>query len=84
MKAKAAIRLQFASEKQLRALIDALTPEVQKQISTRSTVDLSSEKQALLLKVEAKDTVALRAALNSYLRWISSTLNVLEVITKTQ
>jgi len=69
MKAKATIRLRFASEKQLSALINALTPEVQKQIGIRSKVDLSRDGQALVLNVEAQDTVALRAALNSYLRW---------------
>jgi len=83
MKAKATIRLRFASEKQLSALINALTPEVQKQIGIRSKVDLSRDGQALVLNVEAQDTVALRAALNSYLRWINSTKNVLETVDKT-
>jgi len=35
-----------------------------------------------VLKVEARDTVALRAALNAYLRWINSMVNVLEVLEK--
>jgi tRNA threonylcarbamoyladenosine modification (KEOPS) complex Pcc1 subunit len=30
--------------------------------------------------VEAKDTVALRAALNAYLRWIGSAIKVLQVV----
>jgi tRNA threonylcarbamoyladenosine modification (KEOPS) complex Pcc1 subunit len=34
------------------------------------------------LKVEAKDTVALRATLNAFLRWINSVANVLEVLEK--
>ena len=80
MKAKATVRLPFTSEKYLNALVKALTPEINKQITTRSKTTLTQENQFLVLDVEANDTVALRAALNSYLRWINSTLNVLETL----
>jgi KEOPS complex subunit Pcc1 len=80
MKAKATVRLQFSSEKRLTALVNALTPEINRQITTRSKTTLTKEKQFLVLDVEAKDTVALRATLNAYLRWINSTMNVLETV----
>jgi tRNA threonylcarbamoyladenosine modification (KEOPS) complex Pcc1 subunit len=35
---------------------------------------------SLIIEVEAEDTVALRAALNVYLRWINSATKVLEKI----
>jgi tRNA threonylcarbamoyladenosine modification (KEOPS) complex Pcc1 subunit len=38
------------------------------------------EGEYLILKIEAKDTVALRAALNAYLRWINSILNVFQTL----
>ena len=80
MKAKAAVRLPFHSEKQLTALVNALTPEVNRQIGTRSKATLAIDGQFLVLAVEAEDTVALRAALNAYLRWIKSMTNVLETV----
>jgi KEOPS complex subunit Pcc1 len=80
--ASATIRLQFSSEKQLSALISALTPEVHKQIGARSKTTLTHGVQSLILNVEASDTVALRAALNAYLRWINSTVNVFETVDK--
>jgi len=83
MKANATVRMPFPSGKQQTALLQALTPEVNRQIGVRSKVTLKVEGQVLILKVEAEDTVALRAALNSYLRWINSTLNVLEMVTNT-
>ena len=83
MKANAIVRLPFQSEKQLSALVNALIPEVNRQIGVRSKVTLTKEKQVLVLNVEAEDTVALRAALNAYLRWINSTLNVLDTVEKT-
>ncbi len=80
MKAKATVRLRLSSEKQLTTLLEALAPEAKRQVSTRARAVLEREGDFLVLKVEAKDTIALRAALNAYLRWIGSTVNVLEVV----
>jgi tRNA threonylcarbamoyladenosine modification (KEOPS) complex Pcc1 subunit len=80
MKAKATIRLRQSSEKQLTTLLDALAPEANRPVTTRVKAVLEREGNFLVLKVEAKDTVALRAALNAYLRWIGSAVKVLEVI----
>ena len=80
MKAKASVRLRFSSEKLLTTLLDALAPEANRPIATRAKTVLEREGNFLVLKVEAKDTVALRAALNAYLRWIGSAVKVLEVV----
>ncbi len=80
MKAKATARLPFTSKKQLDAILKALTPELQRQIGTRSKATLFEEGYALVLNVEAEDTNALRAALNAYLRWVNSTINVLDAV----
>jgi tRNA threonylcarbamoyladenosine modification (KEOPS) complex Pcc1 subunit len=80
MKAKATVRLQFSSEKHLNVLINALMPEASRPATKRSKVMLTRDPQFLVLTVEANDTVALRAALNAYLRWISSAVTVLETL----
>lgn len=80
MKAKTTIRLRFSSEKQLVTLLNALAPETNRPVTTRARAILEREDNFLVLKVEAKDTVALRAALNAYLRWIGSAVKVLQVI----
>jgi tRNA threonylcarbamoyladenosine modification (KEOPS) complex Pcc1 subunit len=80
MKAKAAVRLQFSSEKHLAALMNALMPETSRPATKRSKVTLGRDSQFLVLTVEASDTVALRAALNAYLRWINSTVTVLDTL----
>jgi len=84
LKAKAIVRLCFSSEKQLAALVDALGPEVKRQVGVRSKVSLVQDSEFLVLVVEAEDTVALRAALNAYLRWLSSMVNVLDVVDGSQ
>ena len=80
MKAKAEIRLKFPSEKQLKTIRDALSPEVCKPVGGRATVALENHGTYLLLKAEAEDTVALRSTLNAFLRWINSMTNVVEVL----
>ena len=80
--ATAIVRLKFPSEKRLEIVFKALKPEVDKPATMRSRAKLEKDDNFLVLKVEARDTVALRAALNAYLRWINSTLNVLEVLEK--
>jgi tRNA threonylcarbamoyladenosine modification (KEOPS) complex Pcc1 subunit len=76
------VRLPLGSKRQLDAVLKALTPEVKKQVGERANVSVAAEGLTLVLNVEARDTVALRAALNAYLRWIYSTISVLEALEK--
>lgn len=82
MKAKAIVRLKFRSEQFLKIVKEALTPEIKMRAPKRSKTSLEKSDDFLILFVEAKDTVALRATLNSYLRWINSVINVLETLEK--
>ncbi|MEM3617951.1 MAG: KEOPS complex subunit Pcc1 [Candidatus Bathyarchaeia archaeon] len=82
MKAKAVIRLKLPSKRDLKIVYRALMPETAKPATTRSKANLKIENAFLVLAVEARDTVALRAALNAYLRWISAVCGVLSVLEK--
>lgn len=70
MKAQATVRLNFSSEKQLHVVLQALKPETETSSTHRSKVDVTTEDKSLVLCFTAKDTSALRAAMNSYLRLI--------------
>ncbi|HEX9260927.1 MAG TPA: KEOPS complex subunit Pcc1 [Candidatus Bathyarchaeia archaeon] len=72
--------MKFSSEKQLGAIVDALTPEINKSTASRAKVMLERQDTFLFLRVEARDTVALRSALNAYLRWVGSIIGVVSVI----
>ena len=78
--AKASVRLKFVSQKQLSTILKALTPEADAQVTRRANLKLEKDGLFLILTVEADDTVALRATLNAYLRWIISMINVMHVI----
>ena len=78
--AKATVNLKFSDTKQLTAAVAALKPEVNAPVTHRARVELNVKENMLVLTVDADDTVALRATVNAYLRWIASTVNVIELI----
>ncbi len=78
--AEAVVRLKFKDEKQLQTALDALAPEMNASVTRRANVSLQKQGVFLVLSVDAEDTVALRATVNAFLRWIASTLNVMELI----
>jgi tRNA threonylcarbamoyladenosine modification (KEOPS) complex Pcc1 subunit len=80
MKARATIRMKVPSQKKLQIILSSLKPELGAISNKRSRVNIDKEDDCLILKVESKDTAALRAALNSYLRWINSILNIFETV----
>ena len=82
-RAKAKLRLKFNSQEQLSTLLKALAPEANSPVTRRANVNLQKKGAFLLLTVDAEDTVALRATLNAYLRWINLTINVMNVVEHT-
>jgi len=72
MKAGALVLLSFMSKKHLKIIYDALKPETAKPPTTRSQVTIEKRDTSLFLKIKARDTIALRATANAYLRWISA------------
>jgi tRNA threonylcarbamoyladenosine modification (KEOPS) complex Pcc1 subunit len=76
MKAQATIRLNFQSEKQLQVVLQALKPETETSTTNRSEVNMNPEGKSLVLDFRAKDTSALRAAVNSYLRLIGVAMDL--------
>jgi len=80
MKAQATVRLKFPSRRKLETVLVSLEPEVASPSTVRSKASLAKKGDFLLLEIEARDTVALRAALNAYLRWIGSILDVFSML----
>ena len=58
----------------------ALVPEADTPSSDRSKTDVMIEDNYLVIQTKASDTTALRASLNSYLRWVDGIQNIVESI----
>ena len=63
---KATLRLETPHAK---TVMRSLSPEVGREIP-RTRVKIESDNESVVLEIEATDVPALRAALNSYLRWM--------------
>ena len=85
MRIQATVNLNFPSEERLQLVLEALKPETRISSTSRSKVQAEGKGNRLTLIFEARDTSALRAALNSYLRWIiviNDACSVMEAIEK--
>ncbi|MBS7655034.1 hypothetical protein KEJ50_00790 [Candidatus Bathyarchaeota archaeon] len=82
MKALAKIELKFKNCKAAKAFSSALKPETLKPPSKRSKASITLKKNLLTINFQAKDSTALRAAINSYLRYAAAWVNIIETITK--
>ena len=65
------------SKPESKILYQAILPEARDVPSRRASVNLHADPDKLILEISAVDPVALRAALNSFLRFIDSSLQIL-------
>ena len=78
-KASAEIHV-MVPEEVVEAVLDALSPEVESPSSERSSTDVRRGVDGIVISTEASDTTAMRAAVNSYLRWVQGILDMLSKI----
>ncbi len=57
----------------------SLLPEVKTTKSKTATVSITRQDAMLTIKIEASTVASLRALLNSYIRWISTSLEVVNL-----
>ncbi len=71
----------FDSEKEAKIIVDSVYPEIKHKIP-KTQINTRLDGKKLSLTIEAKDISSLRAACNSYLRWINTAYNVEQKIKK--
>ena len=69
----------FDTMDEARIIAESLTPEINHKIP-KTNVTVSLKKNMLSLTIESQDTSSLRAACNSYLRWINTAFNVKKIV----
>ena len=65
---KAAFSFELGEDKNI-AVLAALEPEVSRELP-RARAKVWTEGKTLHLEIEAEDAISMRAAVNSYLRWV--------------
>jgi len=69
----------FDSTEEARVVAKSLNPEIKNKIPNTNVYTSTLEK-TFYLDIKAKNVSSLRAACNSYLRWISTALNVKKAV----
>jgi tRNA threonylcarbamoyladenosine modification (KEOPS) complex Pcc1 subunit len=72
---KASFIIDFDSEDEARIVTSSIDPEIKNKIP-KTKVQTSLSGKTFTITIESADLSSLRAAINSYLRWINTALNV--------
>jgi len=79
MMKKATFLFFFPSVKDASVIAQSLSPEIRHKIP-KSNVTFVVEVKKLTMTIESEDISSLRAACNSYLRWIQTALSVKQLV----
>jgi len=69
----------FVSNEEAKIVAESLDPEIKHKIP-KTKVEVILSGKTFSIKIDAEDISTLRAACNSYLRWINTALNVKHTI----
>ena len=76
------MKIKLENRQVSKILFDALNLETTYNPNDRASVRLSTDDEQLILIIIAQDSVSARAAMNSYMRWINLSLQILSDISK--
>lgn len=76
---EAVIKIEL-NERLLDIIETSLSPESESPSSDRSETSIRVEDNQLIIQTSASDTTALRASINSYLRWVNGIQNIFDII----
>ena len=74
------LEIPLDSERVANILYSALLPETESIHSDRATTKISVRGSLLIVEIDANDLTALRAALNSFVAWISACMKTIDSI----
>lgn len=76
---EAQLEIEFDSEKDAEVVLSAIKPEISDSPSDRTITGVKSENKVLTIDIKAQDSPSFRAALNSYLRWVILSQEILKL-----
>ena len=71
--------IEFENPEEADVVLRAIKPEINGSPSDRTSVTITTDGNDLLINIEAEDNASFRASLNSYLRWIKLSLDILDL-----
>jgi len=82
LRAFSSIRLALQDRRVAGAVVSALRPEIDSLESDRADLSLRQEGRIIVLEIDADSLNSLRVFSNSYLRWILSSVETIEIFSE--
>ncbi|PKL67922.1 MAG: hypothetical protein CVV28_04145 [Methanobacteriales archaeon HGW-Methanobacteriales-1] len=73
------IEIVFDSNLQAQVVFTSVNPEIISSPSQRSSMEMLVKGKSIFLKIKSKDSASFRASLNSSIKWIMLSLDVLDL-----
>jgi|WetSurMetagenome_2_1015567.scaffolds.fasta_scaffold575446_2 KEOPS complex subunit Pcc1 len=73
------IEIEFQSNEEAEIIFSSIKPEINGSPSDRTSVNIEVIKDTLKIDIDSKDTASFRASLNSYLRWIKLSYDIINI-----
>ncbi|MHA2141083.1 MAG: KEOPS complex subunit Pcc1 [Candidatus Thorarchaeota archaeon] len=77
---RAVIEIPLESKEVAEMLRSALDPETDSAPSDRARAEVSVRDSVLVIQISAGDMASLRAAMNSYIAWVSTSLDTIDAV----
>jgi KEOPS complex subunit Pcc1 len=76
---KTELEIEFDNPREAEIILGSIKPEINGSPSDRTSVNIDIHDNTLKIIINAKDTASFRASLNSYLRWIKLSKEVINL-----
>ena len=76
---KTELEIEFDNPREAEIILGSIKPEINGSPSDRTSVNIDIHDNTLKIIINAKDTASIRASLNSYLRWIKLSKEVINL-----
>ena len=73
------LEIEFDTSREAEIVLESIKPEINGSPSDRTSVSIDIHDNTLKIVINAKDTASFRASLNSYLRWIKLSKEVINL-----
>ena len=73
------LEIEFENPNEVDIILGSIKPEINGSPSDRTSVTITTDGNNLLINIEAEDNASFRASLNSYLRWIKLSSDILDL-----
>jgi len=77
---RAVIEIPLESEELAEMIRSALNPETDSAPSDRARAEVAVSDSALVIRISSGDLTSLRAAMNSYIAWVSASLDTINAV----